>query len=314
MLLSRVADALYWISRYLERAEHTARLIDVRLDLGLDRRIDSDGWDFERLYDTLRLSADAAPSSPAVMIDALVFDGSTRSSVAACVTAARENARQVREEISSDMWEQINALFLRLNQARTDGTWSARPHYLARMIIEGVHLFEGITDATMGHGEGWQYLQAGRFLERAEASASLVDLYFPKGSILPSAHLEWVGLLRSCSALEAYCRCYTADFRPQRIAEFLLLNAEFPRSVRFAAARVESAVRAIAQLTGRGAGGRAERLAGRLHASLDYGQVDEILSDDPHVYLDGISRYCSQIHTALYQTYLTYSIEAALPA
>ena len=314
MLLSRVADALYWISRYLERAEHTARLIDVRLDLGLDRRIDSDGWDFERLYDTLRLSADAAPSSPAVMIDALVFDGSTRSSVAACVTAARENARQVREEISSDMWEQINALFLRLNQARTDGTWSARPHYLARMIIEGVHLFEGITDATMGHGEGWQYLQAGRFLERAEASASLVDLYFPKGSILPPAHLEWVGLLRSCSALEAYCRCYTADFRPQRIAEFLLLNAEFPRSVRFAAARVESAVRAIAQLTGRGAGGRAERLAGRLHASLDYGQVDEILSDDPHVYLDGISRYCSQIHTALYQTYLTYSIEAALPA
>jgi uncharacterized alpha-E superfamily protein len=314
MLLSRVADALYWISRYLERAEHTARLIDVRLDLGLDRRTDSDGWDFERLYDTLRLSSADAPSSPAAMIDALVFDGATRSSVAACVTAARENARQVREEISSDMWEQINALFLRLNQARADGTWSARPHYLARMIIEGVHLFEGITDATMGHGEGWQYLQAGRFLERAEASASLVDLYFTEGSILPPAHLEWVGLLRSCSALEAYCRCYTADFRPQRIAEFLLLNAEFPRSVRFAAARVESSVRAIAQVTGRGAGGRAERLAGRLHASLDYGQVDEILSDDPHVYLDGISRYCGQIHTALYQTYLTYSIEAALPA
>jgi uncharacterized alpha-E superfamily protein len=84
--------------------------------------------------------------------------------------------------------------------------------------------------------------------------------------------------------------------------------------VRFAAARAESAVRAIAQLTGRGAGGRAERLAGRLHASLDYGQVDEILSDDPHAYLDGIGRYCGQIHTALYQSYFTYAIEAALPA
>ena len=84
------------------------------------------------------------------------------------MTAARENARQVREEISSDMWEQLNALFLRLQQARADGTWSARPHYLARMVIEGVHLFQGITDATMGHGEGWQYLQAGRFLERAD--------------------------------------------------------------------------------------------------------------------------------------------------
>jgi uncharacterized alpha-E superfamily protein len=314
MLLSRVADALYWISRYLERAEHTARLIDVRLDLGLDRRPDSEGWDFERLYAALRLDATESPSSPAAMIDLLVFDLSTRNSVSACVTAARENARQVREEISSDMWEQINALFLRLTQARMEGTWSARPHYLARMLIEGVHLFEGITDATMGHGEGWQYLQAGRFLERASATAALVDLHFTDGSMLPPAHLEWVGLLRSCSALEAYCRCYTADLRPERIAEFLLLNAEFPRSVRFAAARAESAVRCIAQLTGHGAGGRAERLVGRLHASLDYGQVDEILNDAPHAYLDGIGRYCAQIHAALCQSYLTYSIEGALSA
>jgi len=313
MLLSRVADALYWISRYLERAEHTARLIDVRLDLGLDRRADSGSVDFERLYAALRLSAAGASSSPA-MIERLVFDLSTRDSVSACVTAARENARQVREEISSEMWEQVNALFLRVNQARADGTWSARPHYLARMIIEGVHLFEGITDATMGHGEGWQFLQAGRFLERASATAALVDLQFNAGSMLPLGHLEWVGLLRSCSALEAYCRCYTADLRPERIAEFLLLNAEFPRSVRFAAARSESAIRSIAQLTGRAAGGRAERLAGRLHASLDYGQVDEILSDDLHAYLDGIQRYCGQIHTALYQTYLAYSIETSLSA
>ena len=130
----------------------------------------------------------------------------------------------------------------------------------------------------------------------------------------PPGHLEWVGLLRSCSALEAYCRCYTADLRPARIAEFLLLNPEFPRSVRFSAARTESAVRSIAQLTGRGDGGRAERLAGRLHASLDYGQVDEILNDDPHAYLGGVARYCDQIHTALYEGYLTYSVEAALPA
>ena len=99
--------------------------------------------------------------------------------------------------------------------------------------------------------------------------------------------MEWVGLLRSCAAFEAYGRCYTADVRPDRVAEFLLLNAEFPRSVRFAAGRVESALRAIAQLTGRGAGGRAERLAGRLHASLDYGQVDEFLGEDPHAYLEG---------------------------
>jgi uncharacterized alpha-E superfamily protein len=314
MLLSRVADALYWINRYLERAEHTARLIDVRLDLGLDRKQGSDGWSFDQLYATLRLEDKTAPSGPAALIDELVFDAANPASVLACVTAARENARQVREEISSDMWEQLNALFLRVNQARAEGTWSARPHYLLRMVIEGVHLFEGTTNATMGHGEGWCYLQAGRFVERADATAALVDLYFKCESRLPATHLEWVGLLRSCSALEAYCRCYTADLRPERIAEFLLLNAEFPRSVRFSAARVEAAIRMIAQLTGRGAGGRAERLAGRLHASLDYGQVDEILSDDPHAFLEGIGTFCEQIHAALYQNYLTYAIESALPA
>jgi uncharacterized alpha-E superfamily protein len=315
MLLSRVADALYWISRYLERAEHTARLLDVRLDLGLDRPSGARGWDFERLYDGLQLSpAPAAAANPAALIDTLVFDLAYRNSVGSFVTAARENARQVREEISSDMWEQINALFLRLKEAKTDGTWSARPHYVARLVIDGVHLFEGVTDATMGHGEGWQYLQVGRYLERASATAALVDLYFRHGSMLPANHVEWVGLLRSCSALESYCRCYTADLRPERIAEFLLLNSEFPRSVRFSAERVESALRTIAQLTSRGAGGRAERLAGRLHASLDYGQVDEILSEDPHLYLEGVGRYCTQIHAAAYQSYVTYPIESALPA
>ena len=314
MLLSRVADALYWISRYLERAEHTARLIDVRLDLGLDRGPDGQGWDFSRLYAAIRTTPSDPPTNPAALVEALMFDLTNRDSVLACVTAARDNARQVREEISSDMWEQVNALFLRMQQARRDGTWSVRPHYLSRMVIEGVHLFEGVTDATMGHGEGWQYLQTGRFLERTAVTAALVDLHFNTGAVLPANHIEWVGLLRSCAALEAYCRCYTAELRPDRIAEFLLLNLEFPRSVRFSAARVDSALRIISQLTKRGAGGRAERLAGRLHASLDYGQVDEILSDDPHTYFESIGRFSAEIHTAVYQSYVMYPIESALPA
>jgi len=315
VLLSRVADSLYWISRYLERAEHTARLLDVRLDLGLDRRRGDDAWHFERLYAALRLQppADVAELGPASLVDALMFDTANRDSVLSCVTLARENARQVREEISSDMWEQINALFLRIKQAQRERTALSRPHYLSRAVIEGVHLFEGVTDATMGHGEGWQFLQVGRFIERAGTTAALVDLHVTTGAAAGASPIEWLGLLRSCAALEAYCRCYTADLRPRRIVEFLLLNVEFPRSVRFAAARVGSSLRKIAQLTGRGAGGRTERLAGRLHASLDYGQVDEIL-DDPHAYLDGITRHAAQIHAAVYQSYVMYPIESALPA
>ena len=172
MLLSRVADALYWIGRYLERAEHVSRIIDVRLDLGLDRRSTSGVWDFRRLYASLSLAEpDAYPTNPTALVEGAMFDTVNRDSAIACVTAARDNARQVREEISSDMWEHLNALFLDLKEARLDR--AQRPHYLSRLVIEGVHLFQGITDATMGHGEGWQFLQVGRFLERDRKSTRL---------------------------------------------------------------------------------------------------------------------------------------------
>jgi len=318
MLLSRVADALYWISRYLERAEHTARVTDVVVDLGLGRATTLDDDAIGRLYGSLGLEPAESQEQLGPLADAAFFDIAHRNSVAACVTAARENARQVREEISSDMWEQLNELYLRLRQIREDTGWTGRTHYLSRSVIEGIHLFQGITDATMQHGEGWQFLQAGRFLERAASTASLLDLFLSDqtepGRPAALDQAEWVGLLRSCSALEAYCRHYTAVVRPERVAEFLLLSAEFPRSVRFAAASLESSLLAISKSSGRRAGGRADRLAGRLHASLDYGQVDEILNDDPHGYLAGISRQCTLVHAALTQTYLTYSIETALPA
>lgn len=320
MLLSRVADSLYWIGRYLERAEHTARVIDVRLDAGLDRIPGAGGWDFAGLYADLQFTEPSTPPAmPSELVESAIFDTANRESVIACVTSARENARQVREEISADMWEHVNGLYLRLREARSEGTWASRSHYLSRLIIEGVHLFQGITDATMGHGEGWQYLQVGRFLERVDVTAALLGQHVVKGSVGPGApgpvnQIEWVALLRACSALEPYCRVYTADIRPRRIAEFLLLNSEFPRSIRYAASCVESSLRTIALHGAKGSGGRAERLAGRLHASLDYGQIDEILTDDPQMYLQGITRQVDQIHAAVYQTYLAYPIDTALPA
>jgi uncharacterized alpha-E superfamily protein len=318
MLLSRTADALYWLSRYLERAEHAARLISVRLDFGLDRRPEIDGFDFQRAFDSLRLTASKEmPATPAGLVHLIFLDGTRRESVASCVSAARANARQVREEISSDMWTHMNGLYLRLQNVLSDVSYVSRPHSLAQLITEGVQLFQGITDATMGHGEGWHYLQVGRFLERAEATAALLDLHFrsqESGLDQGRKHSELVGLLRSCGAIEAYCRHYTADVRPERVLEFLLLSPEFPRSVRFAAQRLEGSLRAIALLASRRAGGKAERIAGRLHASLDFGQVDEILADDPHSYLAGIATNCSQLHNAIYQTYIAYPIESALPA
>ena len=202
------------------------------------------------------------------------------------------------------MWEQLNGLYLRLREAQADGTWAARPHYRLRLVIDGVHLFQGVTDATMGHGEGWHYIQVGRFLERAD-----VDGDAARPALRRTVGRARQADRRNTSSGSACCgrarrsrptaACYTADLRPERIAEFLLLNAEFPRSVRLPRSRVESSLRSDRALTARGAGGRAERLAGRLHASLDYGQVDEILSDDPHALPRRASRrQCEQIHAA----------------
>ena len=318
MLLSRVADAVYWIGRYLERAQHTARLLDVAADLRLGRPSTVGSGAIERLYATLGLAA-TDPSDAVAVLDAALLDPSNQSSIASCIQTARENARQVREEISSDMWEQLNALYLRVRQMRDEGLTSGRTHYVSRTIVEGVHLFEGVTDATMSHGEGWQYLQAGRFLERADATAALLDAFFrdeagSDGQPPPLDQADWVALLRACSALEGYCRHYTADVRPQRVTDFLLLNADFPRSIRFAAGRIEAALTTIARAGTRTRVGRAERLSGRLRSSLDYAQVDEILADGALPYLTGLRRQCSQIHAAVYQSYISYSVESALQA
>src|SRR5882672_5193492 len=190
MLLSRAADGLYWIARYLERAEHTARLIEVGLDLGLGRTTQGGRGAADRLYASLGISATTLAAERSSLVSAALFDPANRNSVAACVTAARENGRQVREEISSDMWEQLNALFLAVRQIHSNADRDARPASLCRTVIAGIHLFQGITDATMGHAEGWQYLQAGRFIERAAVTAGLLDRFVSDGATQADGRLE----------------------------------------------------------------------------------------------------------------------------
>jgi len=321
-MLSRVADNLYWMSRYLERAEHTARLIDVSLNLMLDQAPAAAEQHWRRL---LRLLA-PSPQDAVAVDDAysitqwLTFDPSNHTSIVACVVAARENARQVRELISSEMWEQLNQLFLQVNRTKLDDIWNAQPHEFFRTVKQGAHLFQGITDATMNHGEGWYFIQLGCSIERAAATAALLDSHFREfpynqaAGVEISNYLEWVGLLRSCTAFEAYCKVYTANVRAAAIVEFLLLNPESPRSVRFAAERIERALKVIAQATGPRSNGRAERLAGRLRSTLDYAQIDEIMADNLHAYLEQIQRQCGQVHAAIQETYITYPIESALVA
>jgi uncharacterized alpha-E superfamily protein len=318
-MLSRVADSLYWMSRYLERAEHTARLVNVNLYLTLDRAPVDAARHWGRLLAGLRMPPSMPSDSDlAAHATGQVLDLANRDSIAASIAAARENARQVREQISSEMWQQINRLFLSVRRDAPDPGWTGRTHDFLMSVIEGVHLFQGITNATMTHGEGWHFIELGRYVERAGATAALLEVHYsdPPGPSTPGVggeYVEWVGLLRSCCAFEAYCRQYTADLRSDRIAEFLILNAQFPRSVRYSARHIQSSLQTIAQLTGRGPG-RAERLAGRLLASLDYGQVDEIMSGNLLEYLQSIVRQAGQIGAAVHQQYVSYPVDQALSA
>jgi uncharacterized alpha-E superfamily protein len=323
-MLSRVADNLYWMSRYLERAEHTARLIDVDLQQMLGLQIEDAHRHWERLRICLHAPPGDEPDGPYSITQALTFDTTNSSSIVSCIAAARENARQVREQISSEMWEQVNRLYLQIKRTSIDEIWYAEPHSFLANVKEGVQLFQGITDATMTHSEGWDFIRLGRFIERAIATATLIDVRFSEYTrslqeeqdITPDHrqdYMDWVGLLRSCAAFESYCKVYTANIQPDKIAEFLLLNAESPRSVRFAAAMIQGTLQAIARMTNTRPSGRVERLAGRLRAALDYDQIEDIMSD-MHTYLENIKRQCTQIHNAIYQVYVVYPIDVALVA
>ena len=322
-MLSRVADSLYWMSRYLERAEHTARLIDVDVELRLDQSPDAGSSRWFRLLEALH-----APIPPDGKIDAatlnhiLTLDKDNSSSIISCVAAARENLRQVREQCSSAMWEQLNRLYLHVNGSTANEAEALHSYLFFRTVREGAHLFHGVTDSTMSHGEGWQYIQLGRYVERTEAVARLIGAYL---SHLPSfveadpvdqtveneEYLEWVGLLKSCAAFEAYCKKYTAEVRPLRVAEFLLLNPEFPHSVRFSVDKVHTALRAIAELTERKEE-RPVRLAGRLRASLSFSQIDEVMASGAGAFIDNICDQCSRAHSAIHQIYFDYPVESAL--
>jgi uncharacterized alpha-E superfamily protein len=313
-MLSRVADNLYWMSRYMERAEHTARLIDVNLDLMLDRSPDvaEDYW--KQLFTSLKVDlTDNQKLDSYNVTQSLTFDPSNPGSVVFCIAAARENARQVREQINSEMWEQVNRLYLDVQNSTIDEIWRIQPHQFFKTVKQECHLFQGISDSIMNHGEGWHFIQIGRFIERTHNLVTLLDVHLNGGHPIPSLsntdkYMEWFGLLRSCTAFESYCKVHTADLVFEAISEFLLLNTEFPHSVHYSIRMLQRALNAIAESTVSQKSGRVHRLAGRLRATLDYDQIDEVLANGLHDYLASIIKQCDEIHEAIYHTYITYPI------
>ena len=309
-MLSRVADSLYWMSRYFERADHSARVLDANYNLMLNPSKISTEQRWQRITAILGLGAQAAELDPLTAMVKLTSDPANRHSIVSCISSARENAGQVREQISSEMWERLNQLYHEVSHAAR-GSYTAPQHFVTA-IREGSYMFDGITRATMNHGEAWQFIRLGRYLERAGALPVLLEAVFCAAS--GADDLDWVGLLSSCSAFEAYCKVYTADLKAERVAEFLLLNPEFPYTVRYSAEQMQMSLEAIAKSSGTRKGDPLEKIIGRLRSSLAYAQIDDIMSRDFQRFLKSITEQCQRVHDAMHEIYIEYPIQSAFEA
>lgn len=293
-MLSRVADSIFWMNRLIERAENVARFMDVNLNIGYDMpegveeqweplvRITGDWETFKERYEK--------PTKRNV-IRFLTFDPEYPNSIHSCLHAARENARSVREIISSEMWRVINRTFQEIEEASTGKTLDhENPSDFYGRIKERAHLFAGVTDATYSHGEGWHFGHVGRFLERADQTTRILDMkYFyllpsPDHVNTPLDLMQWTALLKSASAFEMYRKAH-GPLHIHSIAEFLLLDAEFPRAVYQCLAMVHGS---LEKILGEPAdkSNPALRAIGRLHSDLRYASMEDIFNSGLHEYLD----------------------------
>lgn len=291
-MLSRVANSIYWLNRYSERAENVARFIDANYQMALDIP-ESSGSQWQPLINTTGDHELFAKLYGKVTrekaIEFLVFDRNNPNSIHSCVRAARENARSVREYISSEMWEQINTFYLMINSAAKEDSMDL-PHQFFSDIMTASHTFIGITDSTMNHGEGWHFGRLGRMLERADKTLRILDVkYF---ILLPSVdyvgssydNILWGALLRSASAFEMYRKRH-GRIDPKKIVDFLLLDLHFPRAVHYC---LNTAMNSLQHITGGRRGtfsNKAEQKLGRLLSGFDFASLDEIFEEGLHEYL-----------------------------
>lgn len=314
-MLSRVAESIYWMSRYIERAENVARLIDVNFQLELDfagnpRTSTDNAWqalitttgDYDRF--------DAAYRYPTAenVIEFLVFDRDNPNSILSCLRAARENARTVREVLSSETWEQVNRFYLTVESASREQSGLDLPSEFLQQIRLQSHTIAGVTTSTMSHNEAWHFLRLGLELERAEQTVRLLDtkyfLLLPSPDAVGSTidDLQWAAVLRSASGFEMYRKRY-GRVEPTRVVEFLLLNREFPRSVHHGILAADEALHQIGETDIGTFRNVPERELGRLRWEFAFSDARDIISAGLHEYLDSLQLRFRSIGAAILKTF-----------
>jgi uncharacterized alpha-E superfamily protein len=313
MMLSRVAESMFWMSRYIERAENIARFIDVNAFLTMEL---GDSV-HEQWGPLVAVTGDEAlfrerygEPNRANVTHFLTFDEEYPNSIVSCLAAARENARIVREYISTAMWQELNKFYLMVNdQAKLQIQLDAEASFYEE-VRQGAQLFVGVTDGTMSHGEGWHFARMGRLLERADKTSRILDVrYFlllPQVSDVgtPLDVVQWSALLRSTSALNMY-RSAHGRLSPNRIAEFLLLDPDFPRAVRHCCDVAERSLRFITGTPMRTFVNSAEKKLGRLRSELDYTSIDDVMQEGFHEFIDRLQIRLNEVGEAIDESLLS---------
>ncbi|MFK7770456.1 MAG: alpha-E domain-containing protein [Mariniblastus sp.] len=293
-MLSRVAESVYWMSRYVERAENVARFVDVNYNLTLGESsalaeqwlpliyTTGDQEDFQERYGNA--SRDNA-------LKFLLFDADNPNSILSCISKARECARTVRDVLPSEIWEQLNRFRMFVLNASESGEAYDQPYDFCSSVRTASHLLAGIADSSMLHDEAWSFKQMGRFIERADKTSRIVDVqYF---LLLPKVEdvgsnidiVRWSSLLKSADALDMYRRTH-GRILPEKVAQFLILDPIFPRSIRFCANKVQHCLSTMREGEFRSGDLPSEKLAGQLTTRLNTVEIDEIIQQGMHSFID----------------------------
>jgi len=308
-MLSRVANSIYWINRYIERVENYARLIQVNQNMILDLPTGIVGQWQPLIMTTgdndLFVKEYGDIYSRKNVINFLAADLNNQNSILSSITTARENARSVREIISNEMWMQINEMYLSIKDAMSHEYWTdINLEDFLLEIIKGCHTFWGTMEATFTHSEGWYFGFLGKCLERADKTARILDMKFyyllpsPKYIGTPLDMLQWSSMLRSAGAFEMYKQKYSA-LNISNVIEFLVLNRQFPRSVHYCMVKAETTVHKINGSESFTFATTSEKLLGRLRSKLDFTEIDDILKSGLHEYLIGIEKKLARIDKAI---------------
>ena len=322
-MLSRVANLTYWMARYLERAENASRILDANTQLVLDAQLQT--ADLSRAWEPIvfvsgdeKLFRELYPAfDEASVVDFTLFNPRNPNSVQACVNTARENARCIRDQISGEVWEQINRLYLNL-QGKTVADYQriGSGQFLSE-IRHSILLFYGVAASMLPRNESWQFYELGRFLERADDTSRLLDVkYF---TLLPSVNLigstldaiQWSAVLRSCSAFEAFRKNRRGQINAERVIDYLILDEHFPRSIRYAIIQSEEAIRAITLDRDHHFSNAPSRSLGRLRADFDYTVIQDIVSFGLHEWIDRLQTTIGEIHTEIEKTFFFYDTATA---